>query len=126
MAEAWLKSLDSGLEVKSAGTFPGTGPNPYAVAVMDEIGLNIRGGRSDSVDLYLNERWDYVITVCDRAKAACPGFPRDAGEILHIGFEDPADASGSEAEILGVYRRVRDEIVQEFSAFFRERLSPDS
>ena len=77
---------------------------------MAEIGIDISKHRPDSVDIFLNETWDLVWTVCDNAKEICPVFPGNVKNRLHIGFDDPADAEGSEENIRAVYRRVRDEI----------------
>ncbi len=108
MAEALLRSLHGGrYEVSSAGTEP-TSVSPHAVQVMAEIGIDISGQRAKSVDEFLDRRFDYVITVCDRARESCPFFP--GGAVIHQGFKDPAGAEGEEEEILTVFREVRDEI----------------
>ena len=120
MAEGFLKSLDSSLEVYSAGTNPAQGVNPNAIKVMDEIGIDISKKHSKNVDLFINQSFDYVITVCDNAKETCPVFMGDVIHKLHIGFDDPADAIGTEEEVFPVYRRVRDEIVEEFTAFYQK------
>ena len=72
---------------------------------------------------YLHVNFDYVITVCDGAKEICPVFTGNVKNRLHIGFDDPADARGTEEEIMQVFRRVRDEIKQEFSLFYQKNLS---
>ena len=118
MAEGYLKSLDSQLQVFSAGTRPEVKINPNAVKVMGEIGIDISEQYPKNVDIFKNESFDYVITVCDSAKESCPVFTGDVKNRLHIGFEDPADARGSDEEVLEVYRRVRDEIRIEFKKFF--------
>ena len=118
MAEGYLKSIDSGLEVYSAGTKPAAKVNPYAVKVMEETGIDISSGTPELVDKYTHLPFDYVITVCDNAKAACPVFTGKVANRLHIGFDDPADAVGTEEEILSVYRRVRDEIQDSFYKFY--------
>lgn len=120
MAEAYLKALDSGLEVISAGTRPADEVHPLAVRVMGEAGIDLRNARPKVVTAYLREPFDYVLTVCDNAKEACPVFLGRVGRRLHIGFEDPADAQGTEEEMLRVFRRVRDEIRNRMSAFHRE------
>lgn len=120
MAEGFLKSLDSSLEVFSAGTNPASRVNPHAIKVMNEIGIDISKGHSKNVDQFINQSFDYVITVCDNAKETCPMFTGDVKRKLHIGFDDPADATGTEEEVLPVYRRVRDEIVEEFTAFYQK------
>jgi len=118
MAEGFLKSFDPELEVFSAGTHPAGRPNPYAVAVMKEAGIDISQNRPKSVDLFLDKSFDYVITVCDDANESCPYFSGTVLHRMHIGFEDPAKAKGTEEEILGVYREVRDKIRTEFLNFY--------
>jgi arsenate reductase len=118
MAEGFLKSFDDKLEVYSAGTKPEITVNPIAVRVMHEIGINISNNLSKSIDLFLEYEWDYVITVCDNAKEVCPVFSGKVKNKIHIGFEDPADAVGSEDEVLVVYRKIRDEIKDKFKQFY--------
>ena len=89
---------------------------------MNEIGIDIGKGHSKNVDQFINQSFDYVITVCDNAKETCPVFTGNVKHKLHIGFDDPADATGTEEEILPIYRRVRDEIVEEFTAFYKKLL----
>ncbi len=117
MAEGFVKArLADGWDARSAGTKPAERVHPLAVRVMQEAGIDISHGRPDHVDAYVRERWDLVVTVCDAAHETCPLFPRPA-ERLHVCFDDPASATGSEEERLAVFRRVRDEI--------RERLLPE-
>ncbi len=118
MAEGFLKSFDSGMQVHSAGTHPSGQVHPKAIQVMQEIGIDISGGKPENVDQYLQEEWDYVITVCDNAKEACPLFLGKVKHQLHIGFEDPAEATGTDANVLAVFRRVRDEIRNDFQSFY--------
>jgi arsenate reductase len=109
MAEGMLRNLAEGrFEVHSAGT-EATRLRPQAMKVMDEIGIDISGQESKTLDRYLGDPFDYVITVCDEANEACPFFP-GAKNRLHWSFEDPSQATGSEDERLAVFRRVRDEI----------------
>lgn len=122
MAEGFLKSFDGNLEVFSAGTKPAEKINPFAVKAMQEIGIDISYGIAENVDKYLNESFDYVITVCDNAKETCPVFIGNVQHRLHIGFDDPADAVGSEEEVMLVYRRVRDEIKKDFYDFYCKNL----
>lgn len=122
MAEGFLKSFDKNLEVFSAGTNPAEKVNPFAVKAMKEIGIDISNGVAENVDKYLNKSFDYVITVCDNAKETCPVFMGDVKHRLHIGFDDPADAVGSEEEVMPVYRRVRDEIKRDFYEFYLKEL----
>ena len=123
MAEGYLKSLDRNLEVYSAGTKPAEKVNPFAVKAMKEIGTDISDGVPENVEKYLQQSFDYVITVCDNAKETCPVFIGDVKHQLHIGFDDPADAVGSEEEVMLVYRRVRDEIREEFLKFYNENIA---
>lgn len=125
MAEGFLKSIDRSLSVFSAGTHPALHVNPMAVKVMKELGIDIGHQQPSHIDEYLNQEWDFVITVCDHANESCPYFPGTVGHRLHIGFEDPADAAGTEEEILGVYRRVRDEIREGFQSFYHQYINPN-
>ena len=108
MAEGLLRA-DAGdrFEVYSAGTEP-HGLNPLAVQVMSELDCDISGHSSDRVDVFAEEEFDFVITVCDHARETCPVFP--GGRQLHWSFDDPAAAAGTQDERLPVFRRVRDEI----------------
>ena len=123
MAAGFLKSFDSHLEVYSAGTEPAARINPHAVEVMREAGIDISGGTPKSVKQFVNQSFDYVITVCDDADKNCPNFSGKVGKRVHIGFIDPAKATGTEEEILGVFRQVRDEIKQKFSDYYAKEIS---
>ena len=118
MAEGWLQSFDDRLEIYSAGTHPEKIINPFAVNVMAEVGIDISFHYPKSIDKFVNESFDYLITVCDNAKQICPSFAGEVKNSLHIGFEDPADAKGNDKEITEVYRKVRDQIRDEFYKFF--------
>ena len=96
-------------EARSAGTQPALQVHPLAVEAMAEIGIDISAGVPESVERYRNDRWDLVFTVCDSAKEKCPVFTRPV-EQLHISFDDPAYATGTEEERRAAFRRVRDEI----------------
>ena len=119
MAEGFLKSIDKNLKVYSAGTKPAKKVNPQAVKAMKEIGIDISSGIPENVDRYSDKSFDYVITVCDNAKETCPIFTGKVKKQIHIGFDDPADAVGSEEEVMLVYRRVRDEIREEFLKLYK-------
>jgi arsenate reductase (thioredoxin) len=109
MAEGFLRSLAGDrFEVASAGT-QATRVHPLAVQAMAEVGINLGGHTSKTVDQYLEQPWDYVITVCDAANEACPVFPQKSGR-LHWSFPDPSQASGTDEHRLDVFRRVRDQI----------------
>ena len=116
MAEGFLKQY-SNFEVFSAGTDPGDFVQPFAIEVMKEVGIDISSHKPEAVQKYLNNEFDYVITVCDGAKESCPVFTGKVKNRLHIGFEDPHGKS------MEIFRRVRDEIkakIDEFSQNFRE------
>lgn len=122
MAEGFLKSFDDNLEVFSAGTMPADRVNPYAVKAMREVGIDISGGVPERVEKYLDQSFDYVITVCDNAKETCPLFAGAVKHRLHIGFKDPAEAAGSEEEVFSVYRNVRDEIRKDFFELYKNEI----
>lgn len=120
MAEGFLKAFDPTLEVFSAGTKAAPRVHPIAVQVMQEAGVDISRNEPKTVDRFLSEPFDYVITVCGNAKESCPVFIGSVTHRLHIGFDDPAEASGTDEEVLAVFRRVRDEIRYRFRAFLEE------
>jgi arsenate reductase len=122
MAEGFLKSFDKNLDVFSAGTKPTEKVNPFAVKAMKEIGIDISKGIAEDVNKYIDQSFDYVVTVCDNAKETCLIFSGSVKHRLHIGFEDPADAVGSEEEVMMVYLRVRDEIKIDFYEFYLKEL----
>jgi arsenate reductase len=113
MAEGLLRH-DAGdrFEVFSAGIRP-SHVRPEAIAVMRELGIDISGHRSKSVEELAGQSFDYVLTVCDNARESCPIFP-GGDVIIHQSFEDPASLEGSEEQRLALFRRVRDEIRQYF------------
>ncbi len=120
MAEGWLRHLGGNrYEAFSAGTRP-QGLNPLAVRVMAEAGVDISAHRSEPVERYLDRSFDLVITVCDGARESCPAFTGRVMERRHWPFDDPAAASGTEEEVLPVFRRVRDEIRRMVEALLRE------
>jgi arsenate reductase len=109
MAEGFLRHFGGGdVEAVSAGTEPGE-LHPLAVEVMAEEGIDISGQRAKSVDGFVQQQFDYVITVCDDANEACPFFPNAANR-LHWSFPDPSAAGGTREEKLAVFRTVRDAI----------------
>lgn len=116
MAEGLLRSIASGeYEVESAGVAPSS-VRPEAITVMSELGIDISSHRSKSVDEFVNQPFDVVITVCDNARETCPVFPSSA-ERVHWSFDDPAEAKGTLDERLAVFRRVRDEIRERLLLF---------
>jgi arsenate reductase (thioredoxin) len=122
MAEGILRSMDDTLELFSAGTRPERQVNPNAIRVMKEIGIDISSHHPKRVEHFIDQPFDYVITVCDDAKETCPYFSGKVGQRLHISFEDPAKAKGSEEEILPVYRKIRDLIMKEFRKFYLQEI----
>ena len=121
MAEGLLVSFSPNTKVYSAGTKPEK-VNPYAIKAMAEIGIDISKNTSNHADEYANIDFDYVFTVCDNAKEACPVYP-NAKMLLHHSFPDPADATGTEQEQLKVYIEVRNQLRDYFNAFFEDELS---
>lgn len=118
MAHGFLQSFDEELLVRSAGTEASGKLNTRAVEVMLEIGVNICHHTSDSIKLYLNDEWDYVITVCGGANENCPVFMGSVKNRIHMAYEDPSDAVGSEELIIGEFRRIRDMIRDGFLEFY--------
>lgn len=117
MAEGFLKSFDSKLEVSSAGTAPSDRVHPKALEVMLEKGIDLSDHYPQQVDEFLDNTFDYVITVCGHAKENCPVFLGEVKQHLHIGFDDPAEATGTEEEVYAEFRRIRDEIQEKMRAF---------
>ncbi len=122
MAHGFLQSFDKDLSVFSAGTKPAEKVNPKAVEMMKEAGVDISDHKPHNVTEYLEEPWDYVITVCGGANENCPVFTGDVKHRLHIGFDDPSDAKGSDEFVSSEFRRVRDEISIRFKKFFNDKL----
>jgi len=126
LAEGILHQVAGDLfEVHSAGSNPAGYVHPKAIAVMAEIGIDISGHTSKHMNEFLQRKIDTVITVCGKADQACPMFPGQVNR-YHWGFDDPAHATGTEEEILAVFRRVRDQIRLVFGAYaagYRERKS---
>lgn len=123
MAEGFLKSIDQSLTIVSAGTYPEKEVNSYAVKVMRDVGIDISLNHPKSVNNFMNEPFDFVITVCDHAKEVCPIFTGQVNHRLHIGFDDPAAATGTDEEILMVYRTIRDQIMSKFTKFYNSYLT---
>jgi arsenate reductase (thioredoxin) len=116
MAEGLLREIGGGgFEVESAGVVASF-VRPQAIRAMKEIGIDISGQRSKSVDEFSGREFDYVITVCDNAKENCPVFPGKTARI-HWSFDDPAEEAGSEEEKMALFRRVRDEIKEKLDTF---------
>lgn len=116
MAESLLGLIGGDhFEAHSAGTHP-AGLNPMTVAVMKELGVDVAHHRSKNVTEFIGQSFDYVITVCDRAKETCPIFP-GAGALLHWSFDDPASVQGTDAERRAAFQRIRDEIAKRIREF---------
>ena len=122
MAQGFLQSFDHSLTVRSAGTNPAGAVHPLAVKTMAESGVDISQNIPARVDDYLDSEWDYVITVCDQARESCPLFTGKVKYRLHMGFEDPAQARGTSDQVEAVFRRVRDQIKEEFFNFYKEKI----
>ena len=121
MAEGLLRALaPDRFEVASAGT-EATRVHPLAIRAMDELGIDLRGHTSKTVDRFVTERWDVVLTVCDDANERCPIFPGPVTRV-HWSFEDPSAAAGTEDERLAVFRRVRDAIALRLRSWVAERV----
>ncbi|MFR9524126.1 MAG: arsenate reductase ArsC [Rikenellaceae bacterium] len=120
IAHGFLQSFDESLEVFSAGTEASGRLNEGAVKAMAEVGIDISSHTSDSVEKYLGEEWDYVITVCGGANESCPAFVGKVAHRLHIGFDDPSHAEGSPEFIESEFCRVRDQIKARFYQFYKE------
>jgi arsenate reductase len=119
MAEGWLRALGSDrFEAASAGT-EATRVHPLAIAAMGEIGVDLRGHASKTLDRFVAAPWDHVITVCDAANESCPVFPAAAAR-LHWSFDDPSRATGTGDERLAAFRRTRDEIGRRIRGWLEE------
>ena len=122
MAHGFLQSFDKNITVCSAGTNPAHHVSRSAIKVMNEVGVDISKNTPKPVAIYLNQEWDYVITVCDHANETCPVFLGKVKHRLHIGFEDPAHKFGTEEYVLSEFRRVRDQIKEKFYQFYTEQI----
>ncbi len=124
MAEALINAkLGAHYEAVSAGTKPSGYVHPKAIAAVAELGIDISEHESQSTDLFGDRYFDYVITVCGSAQENCPVWMGGCGTQIHIGFEDPADATGTEDEIMAVFRRVRHEIVEDVLGYLQQELA---
>jgi len=122
MAQGFLQSFDHLLTVRSAGTNPAAAVHPLAVKTMLEVGIDISQNVPALVDDFLDSEWDYVITVCDNARESCPLFTGKVKHRLHMGFEDPAQARGTSDQVEAVFRKVRDQIKEDFFNFYKEKI----
>jgi len=124
MAHGFLQSFDKNISVFSAGTQASGKLNQKAVEAMKDAGIDISHHTSDSVDKYLKDEWDYVITVCGGANEECPAFFGKVKHRLHMGFDDPSHAVGTDEFIKSEFIRVRDEIKEGFYKFYIEQIQP--
>lgn len=107
IAEGLINSLyGDQFEAYSAGTHPSS-VNPFAIKVMNEIGIDISKHYSKNLDVFLGMKFDYIITVCDNAKETCPVFP-NGKKYIHKAFQDPSDFKGTKEEMLSGFRQIRD------------------
>ena len=126
MAAALLKAFDADLKVYSAGTHPSESVHPKAVLVMQEWDIDISQNKPRQLLELTNQTFDYVITVCDSAKESCPVFTGSVRKRLHIGFDDPAEAKGTDDEVTAVFRSIRNKILIDFFSFYRNEISNTS
>lgn len=122
MAEAFLRSFGPELEVYSAGTHPEKNINPNTITVMKEIGIDVAGQYPKNVNEFIDNSFDYVVTVCDDAQKTCPVFTGKVRKQLHLSFLDPAATKGSKEKVLNEYREVRDELRSAFRHFYDSKL----
>ncbi len=122
MAHGFLQSFDPKLLIYSAGTKASGVVNPKAIEVMMDAGVDISDHTSDSVEQYINEQWEYVITVCGGANESCPTFSGKVKNRLHIGFDDPSETVGTAEFIQSEYIRVRDEIKKAFYELYTDKI----
>lgn len=118
MAHGFLQSFDNGIQVFSGGTHPAGKVNPLAVEAMTEAGIDISRHVPTHVAGFLDDTWDYVITVCDNARETCPAFTGNVRKRLHIGFDDPSEATGTAEFIKSEFVRVRNAVKDEFARFY--------
>jgi arsenate reductase len=124
MAHGFMQHFDKRLNVASAGTHPSEKVNAKAVEVMQQANIDISRHIPEQVDKYLNETWDYVITVCDDANETCPAFLGKVKKRLHIGFEDPSHATGTPEFIHKEFIRIRDQIRVSFYKLYIDEIKP--
>ena len=123
MAEGFLRAMAGDrFEIASAGT-EATRVHLLAIRAMEEVGISLAGHTSKTLDRFLGQPWDYVITVCDSANERCPVFPAQTRRI-HWSFNDPSGAMGTEEERLGIFRRIRDEILARLRAWLAAEGDP--
>ena len=124
MAHGFLQSFDKRLQVCSAGTKASGTLNINAVKSMAQVGIDISNHKSESIEKYLREPWDYIITVCGGAKDNCPVFMGEVKKMLHMGFEDPSEVVADEATVLFEFERIRNAIKETFYEWYLNDLLP--
>jgi arsenate reductase (thioredoxin) len=122
MAQGFLQSFDKRMHIFSAGTEPAEKINPKAVDAMKKAGIDISKNTPKNVEQYLNEDWDYVITVCNTANETCPAFQGRVLHRLHMGFEDPSKFKGAYVDVMNDFYRIRNEIREKFYSFYDSEL----
>lgn len=121
MAQGFLRTWLPNALVRSAGTAPVKRVHPMAVTVMRDVGIDLSGHAPTSVQHYLNQRWDWVMTVCGGAKESCPVFTGQVRHRIHIGFDDPAKVTGTPNEVRAAFERIRDEIAEQLKVWVRKQ-----
>ena len=124
IAEAILKRFDPDLIVKSAGPEPAEVVHPLTIRAMAEIGIDISQSSTTNINEFVNEDWDFVITVCDIAKESCPAFLGNVKNSICLKFEDPLAYKGDDEFLLKLIRTTRTQIVNEFEDFYNEFINP--
>jgi arsenate reductase len=120
MAEGLINArLGDKFVAYSAGTQPSGYVHPKAIAVMGELDIDLSQNESKSTDLFRGHYFHHVITVCDSAQESCPVWLEEAGQKTHVGFYDPAEATGTDEEVTAVFRQVRDEIADQVLSFLQ-------
>lgn len=122
MAQGFLRTWLPNALVRSAGTDPGKRVHPMAVAVMRDVGIDLTGNTPKSVQKFVGQRWDWVLTVCGGAKVSCPVFTGQVRHRIHIGFDDPANATGTSDEVRAAFVRIRDEIAEQLQVWVRRQI----
>jgi len=122
IAEAFLKSFDPELEVFSAGISPEKQIHPFALKVMDEAGISLEGHYTKNVDGFIEQDFNFLLTLCDRARENCPEFTGKIKKRIHIGIRNPTQAFGTEEEVLNEFRNARDIIKSSFYRFYLKNL----
>jgi arsenate reductase len=120
MAEGLINARLTGFEAYSAGPRPTGYVHPKVIEVMNELGIDLSSNQTKHLDRFHGQRFDYVITVCNSARENCPVWLGEAGRRVHLGFDDPAEATGSDEEITAEFRRVRDEIAARLLGFLEQ------